>query len=117
MQKQAGIIDWARGYFRRSRAPKGEFERVESSNIEAVKYEPERKTMTVRFNSGGVYEYDNVPKHKHTQMMGAKSKGKFLNQHVKGQHDFSKVDNHGNMEGAQDHFLKAAAWRGYARAV
>lgn len=116
LTKQAGIIDWARGFFRRGKAPAGEFENVQSSNIDAVKYDPGSQRMQVRFKRGSTYEYDNVPKREHTQLMGAKSKGKYFSKNVRNNYTYTKLDSDGNAADSQSHFLKAAAWRGYARA-
>lgn len=38
--------------------PKSE---LNSSNVYGFQYDPRTKTLRVRFNRGGIYEYDNVP--------------------------------------------------------
>lgn len=52
---------------------------VKSSNVQSVGYDPATQTMDVQFHSGGVYRYSGVPQATHDALMGAKSKGKFMN--------------------------------------
>lgn len=56
---------------------------VNSSNIAAIGYDPERQILEVEFNSGSVYHYLGVPEHLHLGLMSADSHGRFLNQHIK----------------------------------
>lgn len=58
---------------------------VESHQIAAVGYAPERKTLAVTFTrgSGAIYHYPNVDAKVHTDFMAAESKGKFFGEHVK----------------------------------
>lgn len=55
---------------------------VESSNIKAVGYDADAQEMVVHFTSGGKYRYSKVPADLHAQLMEAKSKGSFFQQHV-----------------------------------
>ena len=64
---------------------------VESSNIEAVGYDPERHVLTVQFRNGSTYEYEEVPSSKHQDLMAADSKGGFLNKEIKGSHSYRKI--------------------------
>jgi hypothetical protein len=62
---------------------------VESSNVRAVGYDPATKQLAVAFHSNPKpYRYVKVPKVKHTRLMKAKSKGKFINKFIKPAHDF-----------------------------
>lgn len=56
---------------------------VESSNIAALGYDPERKVLAVRFRNGGVYEYLRVSKKLHEELAAAPSLGKFLNKRIR----------------------------------
>ncbi|MGA2616787.1 MAG: KTSC domain-containing protein [Thermoguttaceae bacterium] len=56
---------------------------VRSSNIRAIGYDAESSTLEVEFQSGDVYQYTRVPATVHAALMKARSKGAYLNQHVK----------------------------------
>jgi hypothetical protein len=55
---------------------------VESSVIAAAGYDPERRTLYIVFNTGRVYEYQDVPVEIYEGLMAAGSKGKFLNEQI-----------------------------------
>ena len=62
-----------------------------SSVVAAMTYDPGSSTLRVRFVSGMVYDYKNVPEKVFKQMKNAASKGTFLNQHIKGNYEFEKI--------------------------
>ena len=64
---------------------------VESSNIEAIGYDEEDESLYVRFNSKTQYVYYNVPDEEHQEFLDADSKGKFLNENIKGQYEYARV--------------------------
>lgn len=68
-------------------------EAVDSSNIAAIGYDPETKTLEVEFHyrGGTIYRYYNVPPDIHAGLMAAESKGKFLNSDVKGIYEYEQV--------------------------
>lgn len=56
---------------------------VNSSNIEAVGYDLESATLTIRFKKGGsVYEYYDVPQYEYEGLMAADSKGSYANTNI-----------------------------------
>lgn len=57
--------------------------KVESSNIAAIGYDPESKKLRIEFLNNTAYDYDNVPKEVHDEIMAAESHGKALNALVK----------------------------------
>ncbi len=57
----------------------GEMRDVESSNIAAAGYDPDRQRLTVRFKSGDTYVYDGVPEQLGEDFFTAESVGKFFN--------------------------------------
>jgi hypothetical protein len=59
---------------------------VESSCIASVGYADTAKTLEVEFRSGAVYRYFGVPPETHLALMGAASKGAYLNRYIKGRH-------------------------------
>jgi hypothetical protein len=65
---------------------------VESSNIEAISYNPGTKVLSVRFLKSGVYHYNDVPEHLIDEMMEAESVGKYFSQWIKGVFDFVKEE-------------------------
>jgi hypothetical protein len=68
-----------------------DYQKVKSSNISEVGYDPETKTLGVKFHNGGVAHYHDVAPEKHTAMMAAESIGKHLHAHIKDVHKFTKV--------------------------
>lgn len=70
-----------------------EMSKVESSNIAEVGYDANSGKLRVRFlSSGGLYEYDDVPKNVAEDFLLAESKGKFFHANIKNQHKARKVD-------------------------
>lgn len=49
-----------------------------SSNLQGVAYDPEKKTMWIRFNNGAIYQYWNVPLNVYRNFWKASSKGKYF---------------------------------------
>ena len=64
---------------------------VTSNNISAIGYDPETNRLEVEFSSSSVYSYQNVPPEKHAAFMNAGSIGKHFHTHIKGNHEFEKV--------------------------
>ncbi len=62
-----------------------------SSVIHHFDYSPESAVLRVTFVSGIIYEYKSVPKEIYERMSNSFSKGKFLNEHVKGKFSFEKI--------------------------
>lgn len=70
-----------------------EMKPVESSLITAIGYDEATETLRIEFKSGGAYEYANVPKHVHEDMLASESVGKFFLRRIKGNPEylFTKV--------------------------
>ena len=64
---------------------------VESSSIDAVGFDPASKRLYVRFRSGYTYVYYEVAKSVFDDLLGADSKGRFLNQEIKGAYDYRRL--------------------------
>lgn len=64
---------------------------VASSNLSAVGYDEESKTLRVEFNSGSTYEYRGVPKRTFDDLLGAESIGSFFHSHIRSDFPYSKV--------------------------
>ncbi|WP_295363413.1 KTSC domain-containing protein [uncultured Pseudoramibacter sp.] len=56
---------------------------VTSSNIVAVGYDSQRRTLRVQFHNG-TYDYDNVPESVYYALLNAPSKGKHFSRFIKG---------------------------------
>ena len=66
-------------------------QRVSSSNLEEVGYDPSTQTLEVRFKSGRTYQYFDIPEHIHDGLMKAGSPGGYLNSEVKGKYRYARV--------------------------
>lgn len=64
---------------------------VESSNIDAVGYDPQTREMQVRFKAGAVYTHHDVPVLKHAKFIAAESKGKHYHDNFRGKHNAAKI--------------------------
>ncbi len=62
-----------------------------SSVVAAIKYDALTSKLRVRYVSGVVYDYKDVPEVVYTAMKAAFSKGEFLNLNIKGKYEFEKV--------------------------
>lgn len=68
---------------------------VESSNVAAIGYENHddelKAELYVRFKSGLEYVYHDVPAGVVQEFLDADSKGKYLNEHIKGAYAYEKI--------------------------
>lgn len=66
--------------------------KVDSTNIYSVGYKADTQTLTVKFKvSGQVYEYLNVPQTLYEGLMASESKGKYINDNIRGQFNYRRV--------------------------
>lgn len=63
---------------------------IKSGNIKSIDYNPDAKTLSVRFAQGQTYHYDQVPQHVYDQMMAAPSTGSYFYKHVRNSFKFRK---------------------------
>jgi len=68
-----------------------EWQKVESSNVAAFGYKAEERELHIRFNSGAEYVYFDVPANVVQAFMEADSKGRYLNENIKGVYEFVKA--------------------------
>jgi hypothetical protein len=61
-----------------------------SSVVANMSYNPESKSLKIVYTSGSVYVYKDVPYNVYISMRAAKSKGKFLNEVIKGTYEFEE---------------------------
>ena len=64
---------------------------VSSSSIASVGFDVALATLEIEFVSGAVYRYFAVPAAVHFHLMGAASKGAFLNRFVRDVFPFARV--------------------------
>lgn len=64
---------------------------VQSSNVKSIGYEADNQKLLVEYLSGQKYEYENVPASVFDGLLEAVSKGKYMNQVVKGQYEGRRV--------------------------
>ena len=67
------------------------WESVESSNIDMIGYDEDNSQLHVLFKSGAEYAYSEVPPTVFQEFLDADSKGKFLNERIKGRYDYARV--------------------------
>lgn len=65
---------------------------IDSSMFSHHHYDPDARTMTVRFKkSGQVFQYDDVPIEKHVAFTESASPGRYFNERIKPTHTGRKV--------------------------
>lgn len=62
-----------------------------STVIDTLAYDEHNSMLEIRFQSGSIYQYKNVPKTTYQAMRRAQSKGTFLNEYIKGKFDFERL--------------------------
>ena len=67
-------------------------ERIQSSSVDAIGYDPSGGKLYVRFiGSGHAYVYRGVPEAVYRSLMCAESKGRFVNQRIKGAYEYRRL--------------------------
>ena len=61
---------------------------VDSSNVEAIGYDPETRELHVQFINSGNYAYLDVEEWVFNEFLQAGSKGEYLNQNIKGVYNY-----------------------------
>ena len=68
-----------------------ELVRVSSSNLHSVGYDADSQTLRIKFHSGGIYDYFNVPESRHSGLMNASSKGGYHADYIKGNYRYRQI--------------------------
>lgn len=63
---------------------------VESSMIRSVGYEADSRTLEIEFNSGGIYQYFNMPPEEYEGLMKAESHGRYFLAHIRDAYDYRR---------------------------
>ena len=53
-------------------------QKVKSSNLESIGYDPKKMLLEVEFSNGEVYQYHPVTEEAHKELMNAESQGKWF---------------------------------------
>ena len=61
---------------------------VDSSNVEAIGYDPDTRELYVQFIKSGNYVYVDVEEWVFDEFLQAESKGQYLNQNIKGVYNY-----------------------------
>ena len=64
---------------------------VTSSNIKAIDYKDGE--LIVEYLSGAIYKYKNVPRERFKEFMESESKGRYMNESIKGHYEYERVVN------------------------
>jgi hypothetical protein len=62
---------------------------VESTVIDAIGYS---HVLEIRFESGRIYQYYDVPEEVYNAMLTAPSKGKYFNEHIRGKYSYQEIE-------------------------
>ncbi|MEO6687337.1 MAG: KTSC domain-containing protein [Dyadobacter sp.] len=65
---------------------------MQSSVVSKMIYDDETETLRIIYVSGMVYDYKKVPLKVYEAMKASDSKGTFLNQNIKNNYEFVKVE-------------------------
>jgi hypothetical protein len=64
---------------------------VKSSNVESMGYDISTFILRIKFLSGRLYEYSNVPLAVFHGLQAAESKGKYVNQNIVKKYAYKKI--------------------------
>lgn len=64
---------------------------VNSSNLQAVEYDPDTLVLRVTFTNGGQYEYEGVLQEIVDEMMSADSQGSYFHRNVRMNYPYTKI--------------------------
>ncbi len=65
---------------------------VISSNVESIGYDEGTQTLRIKFLTGAIYEYKNVPLMEFEQLKNATSVGSYLNRNIARNYPYGKVN-------------------------
>lgn len=81
-----------------------EMQPVKSSNVKAVGYDEENKTLQVEFRSGGIYQYPGVQPEMYADLLAAESVGRFVSKVVRaGRKGLRIEEEKGGEDGSRNH--------------
>ena len=74
-----------------------ELQRVQSTNLHSVGYDPATRELRIRFLKAGeqpgrTYSYENVDPALHKGLLAATRKGKYFHRHIADKHKYRPLD-------------------------
>jgi hypothetical protein len=64
---------------------------VSSSSIRSIGYDPDAKILEVELQNGGIYQYFQVPRETHDDLINAASIGRYYSKYVRDSYKYRKV--------------------------
>ena len=64
---------------------------VESSNLDWVAYDEDKKKLYVQFKSGSYYSYDDVPRNIFEDLLTASSKGRYFWMKIRDKYNYKRI--------------------------
>jgi lysyl-tRNA synthetase class 2 len=64
---------------------------VDSESLRAAGYDRARSVLRLRFRTGALYEYGDVPERVWQDLLGAESKGRYFMAHIRGRFPYHRV--------------------------
>jgi hypothetical protein len=65
---------------------------VDSDMLKLVGYDPRARILKVVFNTGGTYQYKEVPATEYEKLMSAESVGKYMHRYIVDRYDYERVN-------------------------
>jgi hypothetical protein len=65
---------------------------VDSDMLKLVGYDPWARILKVVFNTGGTYQYKEVPATEYEKLMSAESVGKYMHRYIIDRYDYERVN-------------------------
>ena len=66
-------------------------QRVSSSSIRSIGYDPDTKILEIELRNGGIYQYFRVPADEHASLVSAASIGRYYSKIIKPAYKFRRV--------------------------
>ena len=66
-------------------------EKVTSSSIDSIGYDPASQMLFIRFAAGTIYGYEQVPVEVYDNLLNSASKGIFFSQNIRGRYNYNKL--------------------------
>jgi hypothetical protein len=64
---------------------------VSSSNLSSVGYNESKQVLEIEFNGGRVYQYFDVPKRIHKELINAASHGKYFHRNIEDNYSYDQI--------------------------
>ena len=64
---------------------------VESTTLQSAGHDAQSAVLELQFRNGAVYQYFLVPPRVYRDLLGARSKGSYFNQNIRGRYPYQRV--------------------------